>query len=149
MNGIKGWDGLGRVALRLMTSRHGRLLRECHSRDLARLCEAATLMVTTNSRELVGLFARRVVAVLNDSPDLLVRGQPHVHADLLLSLGGLGVKHHPKATTPLPYRRLQLTILDPFIRVEDLSQLPDHAYMSLVCLSHVVHIQRSNPRIML
>jgi hypothetical protein len=132
MMGINGWDALGKVALRLMTSRHGRLLRECQSRDLARLCEAATLVDSTSSRELVGLFARRVVAILNDSPDLLVHAPPHVHADLLISLGGLGVKHYPKATTPLPYRRLQLTILDPFIRVEDLNQLPDPVFMSLV-----------------
>ena len=65
---IKGGWAFTRVAVRLLSSKNARLMKECSIHDIVRLCEAAVLSdVDGHGRELIiGLFARQVVKVLNE-----------------------------------------------------------------------------------
>ena len=124
-------DSLARVALRLFTSRNGRLLRECSIYDLANIVRAAD-NVKAPMRELVGLFARRVVKVLNEDSGFLESSPPlHVSA-LLFSLGRLGVKYGPDQDPATAYRRLQLVVPLPTLSDADLRQLPAQNILFLV-----------------
>ena len=105
---------MAKVILRLMTSRNGRLLRECHVSDLAALCVTAVSVTSSENREIVGLFSRRAVKVLNEHPSLLDTASPSILIKLLGALGDLGIKYHPETDSRSAYRRLQLTVRLPF-----------------------------------
>ncbi|KAG7351141.1 hypothetical protein IV203_010501 [Nitzschia inconspicua] len=101
---IKGGWTMTRVAVRLLSSKNGRLMRECSIHDLVRLCEATVLGdVDGHGRELIiGLFARQVVATLNDALERKTTfslnfdsGSPSEMATLIWSLGELGVRLLP------------------------------------------------------
>eukprot|EP00977_Amphora_coffeiformis_P017885 scaffold6007_cov183-Amphora_coffeaeformis.AAC.9 len=105
---------MAKVILRLMTSRNGRLLQECHVSDLAALCVTAVSVTSSANRELVGLFSRRAVKVLNEHPSLLATAAPAILIKLIGALGDLGIKYHPEVDSRNAYRRLQLTARLPF-----------------------------------
>lgn len=89
-----GGEVFARVALRLLTSRSGRLLRECPMPDLVRLCEAVASHGVPLGRERVSLFVRKLIHLFNtewssgQSYTLL----SHDAAVLIWSFGELGVK---------------------------------------------------------
>ncbi|KAL7563814.1 hypothetical protein ACA910_019547 [Epithemia clementina (nom. ined.)] len=118
-------DTLARVALRLFTSRNGRLLREeCQVYDLASIARAAAT-VSSSLREMVSLFSRRLVRVLNESPNLWETSPPLHSVSLLFSLGRLGVKYNPShRDDTLMHRRLQLVSSLPSFSSRDLDTLP-------------------------
>ena len=118
-----------KVILRLMTSRNGRLLGECNIYDLTALCVAA---VRSRERELVGLFARRAVRMLNDHPSLIRSATPLILSRLLSALGDLGVKYHAPDNSTMAYRRLQLTTRLPVHDGFAMKKLSDESLRSLV-----------------
>jgi hypothetical protein len=89
-----GGDVFARVALRLMTSRSGRLLRECPMADLVRLCEAVASHGIPLGRERVSLFVRKLVHLFNTewASGQSYSLQSNYAAVLIWSLGELGVK---------------------------------------------------------
>jgi hypothetical protein len=103
-----GWT-MTRVAVRLLSSKNARLMKECSIHDITRLCEAAVLSdVDGHGRELIiGLFARQVVKVLNGALDDDDETRDEFSAikidsatsseivTLIWALGELGVKHAP------------------------------------------------------
>ena len=154
-------DTLARVALRLFTSRNGRLLREeCQIYDLASIgtlfyiftnktypstfhrfslyefagLARAAVTVGSSLRELVSLFARRLVKVLNECPGLWETSPPIHSAALLFSLGRLGVKYNPShgQDASTIYRRLQLVSPLPRFNSRDLDLLPPSVLVQMV-----------------
>lgn len=144
---IEGGWSFTRVAMRLLSSRDGRLLRECSLNDIVRLCEAAVLCdMETSGREISGLFARKVLQVLNDSVDddgkmksgstisLGVASASEV-CSLLWSLGELGAKHSlDYETKPTAYKRMRLVCPLPALSEEELQSLRSFQVLNLVRL---------------
>lgn len=115
-------DTLARVALRLFTSRNGRLIRECQAFDLASIARAAS---SSSQQEIVSVFTRRLVSVLNESPTLLINSPPVHLVGLLFSLGRLGVKYNPAQEPGANHhRRLQLVSSLPNLQRHELDSLP-------------------------
>jgi hypothetical protein len=141
---IKGSETLLRIALRLLTSRNGRLLQVCPRQDVIRLCEAVATNESPYGREQNGLFTRRVVRLLNESDeesvDFLSSFSPSEIATLVWSLAQLGVKHQPGQTdTASAHRRLQLIRELPFLSEDQVRSLPSLCVTRLVrLLSSVV-----------
>jgi hypothetical protein len=134
---IKGSETLLRIALRLLTSRNGRLLQECPRQDVIRLCEAVATNESPYGREQIGLFVRRVVRLLNESDeesvDSLSSNSPRDIATLVWSLGELGVKHQPGQTDIAnAHRRLQLIRELPFLSEDQVRSLPSVCVIRLV-----------------
>lgn len=127
---------LVRILIRLMISRNGRLLGECSIQDLARLCYAAAHMQSVTARELLGVFTRRVVQLLNDDQstlrDCVRRAEPTERAILIWSLGELGVRHQPDADKSSAYKRLQIVTDDLFVPIGELGELPFQSVQNLV-----------------
>ena len=139
---IKGSETLVRVALRLLTSKGGRLLRECPLRDVVRVCEAVATTSSSVGREMVSHFTRRIVRLLNDDAQnepakLLSLILPHDLATLLWSLGELGVKQLPwdGENEKSAYRRLQLVVKTPLMRTDQMLLLPNPLLVKLVSAS--------------
>ena len=127
---------MAKVILRLMTSRNGRLLRECHVSDLVSLCVTAVSVTSSANREIVGLFSRRAVKLLNEHPSLLDSATPAILIKLIGALGDLGVKYHPEIDSRNAYRRLQLTVRFPFsddFAYESLSDESLKILVSILC----------------
>lgn len=123
-----------RVAVRLLSSKHARLMKECSIHDIVRLCEAAVLSdVDGHGRELIiGLFAREVVKVLNEvledesrhetSIDIASASSTEI-STLIWTLGEMGVKYSPGKQPSS--KKMRLTIAEPLlqgIRVKSLNQ---------------------------
>jgi hypothetical protein len=132
---------LNRVALRLLSSRGGRLIRDCPSEDIIRLCEAIAISKdSASNREVVSSFVRRLLKLLNDEgfdgkSSLFSNGRPRDVARLVWSLGELGVKHAPNADDPsTAYRRLQLTADRPFVLGDRVQELFNSDLVKLVSL---------------
>jgi hypothetical protein len=132
---IKGGWTMTRVAIRLLSSKKGRLMRECSIHDIARLCEAAALSdVDGHGRELIiGLFARQVVTLLNDALD--DENDPEFSMDvglatasevatLVWSLGELGVKIlSAEELNSLGNKKMRLVSVHPFLLKIQLEEL--------------------------
>jgi hypothetical protein len=107
-------DTLARVAMRLLTSRGGRLLRECPLSDLVRLLEALALSDAAGTRELIGYFTRQVIHLINDSPQdesgsIPLKLRPTDLSTFIWSLGKLGVTYSTSGgDKSLAHRRLHL-----------------------------------------
>jgi hypothetical protein len=136
--GVKTSHTLTRIALRLLTSREGRLLVECPTHDLVRLCEAAARTDLSVGRELISLFTRRVVRLLNSGHyrseyhDVTSLG-PGDTVTLLWSLGELGVKYHPKDREKASaHRRLNLVTSLPTLNKDELIMLSNPSAKNLV-----------------
>jgi len=152
--GIRVTETLTRVALRLLTSRSGRLMKECPMNDLVRMCEAAARNDSPSTRELVSHFSRRLVLHLNGpGQDGIATLSSGHHAMLLWALGELGVKYTPNEVddAETAHRRLHLISSIPFLSgdqmvvlshtraakmVSSLSYLHSHCSLYLFCLSH-------------
>ena len=112
---FKTKETLTRVSLRLFSSRNGRLLKECPLPDLVRLIEAAALSKVPAYRELIGLFSRRALHVLNELPRdeagaLQLNLSSQEICTLVFSLGELGVSYMPfhGGDDTVAHRRLHL-----------------------------------------
>jgi hypothetical protein len=123
---------MAKVIIRLMTSRNGRLLGECHVNDLASLCIAALSLTKSSNREIVGLFTRRTVKIFNENPSIMASATPPVLSKLICALGDLGIKYHPEVDSALAYRRLQLTARLPIREGFDVEGLSNDSLISLV-----------------
>lgn len=137
---------LTRVAVRLLTSKNARLMKECSIHDIVRICEAAALSEASGQgRELViGLFVRKVLQLLNDSlddryeevpgPELdLSEASPAELASLYWALGELGAKHSLADDNPgSAYRRMRLVVNRPLIMTEEVSQLSPYSLARLL-----------------
>jgi hypothetical protein len=91
---VGGGEAFARVALRLMTSRSGRLLQECPMNDIVRLCETVASGIVPLGRERVSLFVRKLVLLFNTewaTRDTYTLTSEDA-AVLIWSLGELGVK---------------------------------------------------------
>lgn len=138
---------LTRIALRLLTSRSGRLMRECPIQDLVRLCEAAVRTDLQPVREMISLFCRRVVHHLNrlGQEDLSILGVGDC-VTLVWALGELGVKYAPVEKDSLsPHRRLRLVTKLPFINKEQLVILSNPRVIKLVRYHRTLCSLRSPP----
>lgn len=103
---MKGAWALTRVAIRLLVSKNARLMKECSIHDVIRLCEATVLAEADGHGTdlVIGLFARKVLQVLNaaldndsDAIDSSIDVSQASHGEictLIWSLGVFGVKHH-------------------------------------------------------
>jgi hypothetical protein len=129
---IKGGWVLTRVAIRLLSSKNARLMKECSIHDLVRLCEAAVLSdMDGHGRELIiGLFARQVVSVLNGALDEETRNDYSINVEaassselvtLIWALGELGVKSSPVGEGNKKMRLLFLESLVSDIDIKSLS----------------------------
>jgi hypothetical protein len=124
---IKGGWTMTRVAIRLLASKNGRLMRECSIHDLVRLCEAAVLSdIDGHGRELIiGLFARQVVTLLNEvfdeenDAELSMDVESATSSELatfIWSLGELEVKVLSAGEeNRLGIKKMRLVSLDPFL----------------------------------
>lgn len=125
---IKGGWTFTRVAVRLLSSKNARLMKECSVHDVVRLCEAAVLSdVDGHGRELIiGLFARQVVKVMNE---VLEDGSQHDTSinialassselsTLIWALGEMGVKYTPVGPgKQLSSKKMRLGFVDPLLR---------------------------------
>jgi hypothetical protein len=132
---IKGGWTFTRVAVRLLSSKNARLMKECSIHDIVRLCEAAVLSdVDGHGRELIiGLFARQVVKVLNEvledgsrhdtSIDIETASSTEI-STLLWTLGEMGVKYSPGKQPS--GKKMRLAFAEPLlrrIRVKSLDQM--------------------------
>lgn len=131
---IGGGETLARVALRLLTSRNGRLLRECPIRDLVRLCEALATARGALGRERVSLFVRRVVQLLNEEyKNKVFKLGAAEMATFVWSLGELGVKFSPGLDDPSSaHRRLHVTTDLPLPTEQQIGDLPPLHWSNLV-----------------
>jgi hypothetical protein len=131
---IEGSEPLLRIAVRLLTSRNGRLLQVCPRQDVIRLCEAVATNESAYGREQI---VRQVVRLLNDSDEGSASGlssyPPKDIATLLWSLGKLGVKHQPGGNdVASAHRRLHFVQELPFLSEEQVRSL------SSVCVTRLV-----------
>lgn len=132
--GIRPSETLTRVALRVLTSRGGRLMMECPMQDLVRLCEAASRTKFSTLREMISHFARRLVHHLNSGrlEDVSTLGVGDV-ATLIWALGELGVKYRPdEDTSTSPHRRLHLVKSLPFLGGNQLIVLSNSRFIKMV-----------------
>jgi hypothetical protein len=145
---IKGGWKLTSVAIRLLTSKNARLMRECSIQDIVRLCEAAVRSEAEGQgRELVTrLFAHKVVQVLNEvlhddsrkttgtSSIKIEAASPMEKATLLWALADLGVKLTipDQESRPTAYRRLQLMTDQSLMTPEQLASLDTGSAVKLV-----------------
>jgi hypothetical protein len=124
---IKGGWAFTRVAVRLLSSKNARLMKECSIHDIVRLCEAAVLSdVDGHGRELIiGLFARQVVKVLNE---VLEGGNQHDTSinigsassseisTLIWALGEMGVKCSSAGhSEQLSNKKMRLIFTEPLL----------------------------------
>jgi len=132
---IRGGWTFTRVAVRLLSSKNARLMKECSIHDIVRLCEASVLSdVDGHGRELIiGLFARQVVTVLNEvleddsrhdtAIDIETASSTEI-STLIWTLGEMGVKYaHGKQ--PSSNKKMRLVFAEPLlrrIRVKSLNQ---------------------------
>jgi hypothetical protein len=142
---------LNRVALRLLSSRGGRLIRDCPSEDIIRLCEAIAISKdSASNREVVSSFVRRLLKLLNDEgfdgkSSLFSDGRPRDVARLVWSLGELGVKHAPNADDPsTAYRRLQLTADRPFVLGDRVQELFNSDLVKLINGLSLLNVASTN-----
>ena len=135
--GARASETLTRVALRLLTSRNGRLMRECRIGDLVRLCEAAAHTHASTMREMISHFTRRVVFHLNGpGENSLSRLGPSEIATLVWALGELGVKYTPdKEDASVAHRRLHLISRLPLLDRDQLMVLSNERSAKLVRLA--------------
>jgi hypothetical protein len=143
---ITGSWALTRVAVRLLSSKDARLMKECSIHDIVRLCEAAVLSeVAGHGRELViGLFARKVVCVLNNALDTsdprkaastidVASASSTEIATLLWTLGELGVKHSlPDESRHSAHKRMRLVTEKRLLTKDQLKTLDTHSLVRLV-----------------
>ena len=131
--GIGGGETVMRVALRLLTSKNGRLLHECPIPDLVRLCEALATSGDALGRERVSLFVRRVVQLINGSEDELQLPASNM-ISFIWSLGELGVKYHSdEKDSKVAHRRLGLVRDLPLTSFDELQLLSNQQLSKLVC----------------
>lgn len=131
--GLNNGETLARVALRLMTSRGSRLLRECPLHDLVRLCGAIATTDLSLGRERINLFVRRVVQLLNTMDFERNPLRPSERARLIWSLGRLGVKYAAeKENSATAHRRLQLTAVAPLVSGAELRNLTEKSLSQMV-----------------
>jgi len=129
---IKGGWTFTRVAVRLLSSKNARLMKECSIHDIVRLCEAAVLSdVDGHGRELIiGLFARQVVKVLNEvlddenqhstSIDIQTASSTEI-STLIWTLGEMGVKYSPGKHAA--GKKMRLEFAEPLLRAIRLKSL--------------------------
>jgi hypothetical protein len=139
-NGIRVSDTFTRIALRLLVSHNGRLMHDCPIRDLALLCEAASRTSSPALREIVSLFARRVLQYVNgpgaDQVSSLSTGDAIA---LLWSLGELGVKCASSSDDiSTAHRRLKLVTRVPLMDVAPVQSL---RYVPIQLLLQLVRVQ--------
>jgi hypothetical protein len=133
---VGGGEVFARVALRLMTSRSGRLLQECPMNDIVRLCETLASGGVPLGRERVSLFVRKLVYLFNTEwaagdTYALTSGDAAV---LIWSLGELGVKcvaDPGSEDVSSAHRRLQLLGRLPVDKIDTRSLSTENA-MKLV-----------------
>jgi hypothetical protein len=148
---IKGGWTFTRVAVRLLSSKNARLMKECSIHDIVRLCEAAVLSdVDGHGRELIiGLFARQVAKVLNEvledgtlhdtSIDIETASSTEI-ATLIWTLGEMGVKYSPSK------HKMRLAFAEPLlqrIRVKSLDQMTLERLIRGLVLMRMTSNQRS------
>jgi len=152
---IDAGDRLGKTALRLLTSRNGRLMRECPMHDLIRLCDAVARSGRSGmpiaGRERTSNFVRRFLHYFNEMPsDEPLRISSHEVSTLVWSLGELGVRYNPdKAEASTAYRRLQLVSEIPRLSTDQLQELPNVSVSRLVSFAESIIFslhRRPNPR---
>ena len=145
---MKGGWTLTRVAMRLLTSRDARLMKECSINDIVKICEAAALTdYGGHGRELLlGFFARKLLQVLNQSiqegENSNIRfdmsdASPQETATLLWSLGELGARHSLPSgdqERSLAYKKMRLVSENAFLSKQDLLSLDKSALIRLVSL---------------
>jgi hypothetical protein len=114
---IKGAWTIARVAVRLLVSRNGTLMKETSMKDIISLSVAcASNKIPGYGRETVPrLYAKRVVELLNEVFDVptdnevattsLLKVSPHDVTNLVWSLGELGIRHDKKGDKLSPARR--------------------------------------------
>eukprot|EP00980_Cylindrotheca_fusiformis_P007972 scaffold1697_cov120-Cylindrotheca_fusiformis.AAC.54 len=133
---MKGGWTLTRVAIRLLSSKNARLMKECSIHDIVKLCEATVLCEADGQgRELItGLFARKVLQVLNESLDCeqkeetstidLSRASSSELCTLIWALGELGTKHHRSdESRHSAYKRMRLVAPTPLLSQEQVKKL--------------------------
>lgn len=128
---IKGAWTVARIAVRLLVSRHGTLMKETSMKDIIRLCMAcASNKIPGYGRETVTkLYARRVVQLLNEIlgvsndnvPDVLslLKVSPWDLSNLIWSLGELGVHHENKDDNLLSAHRKLHLVTDKILLSDD------------------------------
>ena len=143
---MKGGWTITRVAVRLLSSKDARLMKECSIHDISRLCEATVLSdADGHGRELItGLFARRVLQLLNDVLDIepdktvessikLANASGPEKSSLLLSLGQLGAKHRLKDDAKhTAYKKMRLVSNTPLLSTDEVSSLDGSLSLKLV-----------------
>jgi hypothetical protein len=142
---IKGGWTLTRVAVRLLSSKDARLMRECSIHDIVRLSEAAVLSdVDGHGRELItGLFARKVVQVLNEALDSgrdgksgsvdVAAATPSEVCTLLWALGELGAKHSlDDEASHSAYKKMRLIAGTPLLTRDQVKSLDVSSAIKLV-----------------
>ena len=143
---LKGGWMLTRIAVRLLSSKDARLMRECSIQDIIRISEAAVLSdVDGYGRELItGFFARKVIQVLNEALECEGSGKPELSIELssaspsevailLWSLGELGAKHvlNDEARRSA-YKKMLLVAATPFLTNEQIKSLDFSSITKLV-----------------
>jgi hypothetical protein len=148
---IKGGWKLTSVAIRLLTSKNARLMRECSIHDIVRLCEAAVRSGTNGPEGVLvtRLFAHKVVQVLNDvlakdaktitdaTSIKIEAAGPAEMATLVWALGDLGVKLTvPDGDArPTAHRRLHLMTSTSLMTTEQVKSMDTGSVVKMVSKS--------------
>ena len=142
---MKGAWALTRVAIRLLVSKNARLMKECSIHDIIRLCEATVLAeADEHGTDLViGLFARKVLQVLNaalddgsealdSSIDVSQASRAEI-CTLVWSLGVFGVKHYfHDDVKHSAYKRMHFVCKSALLSPSEINMLDTPSLLKLV-----------------
>ncbi len=141
---VKGGETLSRIAVRVLVSENGLLMKESSFHDIVRLLEAVAAGegFDLQSQFIARLFARRIVRMLNE--DLHPRREskvpsaflsslsPTEKSVMLDSLGRLGVRFTSDKDSRSAYKRLRLVINSPILSPAQLSGISTSCLTKLV-----------------
>ena len=135
-----------RVAVRLLTSKHGYLLKETSIQGMIGLCKAcASNKEVGKGRDYISrILARRIVQLLNEALQetkaesasglhMLSEATPAELCSLFWSLGEIGVRHSSIDESPLfAFKRMRLVTDKPLLSRDELESLSPASFATLV-----------------
>eukprot|EP00934_Nitzschia_sp_Nitz4_P005833 Nitzschia sp. Nitz4//scaffold13_size275219//181877//185890//NITZ4_000891-RA/size275219-augustus-gene-0.269-mRNA-1//-1//CDS//3329536065//5823//frame0 len=161
---IKGGLKLTDVAVRLLSSKSARLMRECSIHDIVRILEAAVHSDAEGyGRQLsTGRFVYRIVQVLNEALDddsgndsvsrniKLEAASPSEIATLFWALGCLGVRHTREDDVPeSAYKRLRLVSKRILLSVQQVQSMSTNDSLKLLKGLILMKLSSSDPTLLL
>ncbi len=150
---MKGIGALTRIAVRLLASENGQLMKECSFHDIVRLLEAvATTEAFDRQSEFIARhFARRVVRMLNEElqqkgsqpAGFISKLSPTEKCVMLESLGKLGARFWSGDNdSKMAFKKLRIVMDDPLFDQAQLFETPTLYIVKLVSSVDCLQVSR-------